>query len=137
MRFEWRRLRAGELDHELIWLAVTMCAALLALSWLALKLPWPVCTFRSLTGLPCVTCGATRAGLAFFHGHLGTAWQFNPLVFVGLCAIALYDLYAAVVLGARLPRVRVVIPERAVRKATLVGVLLAGVGNWIYLLRTY
>lgn len=121
----------------MIWLAVTMGAALLALAWLALKLPWPACTFRSLTGWPCVTCGATRASLSFFHGQLGAAWYSNPLVFVGLCAVALYDLYAAVVLATGARRVRLSFPKPASRKLALAGVLLAGAGNWLYLLRTF
>lgn len=137
MRVELRRLRAGELDHELIWLAVTVGAAALGMIWLALKMPWPTCTFRALTGLPCVTCGATRASLSFFHGHLGAAWHFNPLVFVGLCAVALFDLYAAAVLTTGARRVRVSLPKRGVRKLALACVLLGGAGNWIYLLRTY
>ena len=135
MRVELRRLRAGELDHELIWLAVTVGAALSAILWLALHLPWPTCTFRALTGLPCVTCGATRASLAFLHGNLGAAWRFNPLIFAGICAVALFDAYALFVLGTGARRVRISLPKRGVRKLILVGLILAGLGNWIYLLR--
>ncbi|MEP6822596.1 MAG: DUF2752 domain-containing protein [Chthoniobacterales bacterium] len=134
MRVEFRELRAGELDHELIWLAVTVGAALLGVIWLALNLPRPTCAFRSLTGLPCMTCGATRASLSFFHGHLGAALHFNPLVFVGLCAIALFDVYAAIVLTARTRRVRMSFPKRGTRKVVLACVLLVGAGNWFYLL---
>ena len=135
MRVELRRLRAGELDHELIWLAVTVGAALWASAWLALRLPWPTCTFRALTGLPCVTCGATRASLFFLHGNLAAAWHLNPLVFVGLCGVAVFDLYALLVLSTRGRRVRVLGPERGARWLLLASLLLAGLANWIYLLR--
>ena len=135
MRVELRRLRAGELDHELIWLAVTVSAALLASAWLALHLPWPACTFRALTGLPCVTCGATRASLSFLHGDLGAAWHFNPLVFVGICALALFDAYAFVVLITGARRVRFSFPTGVAQKIILASLILAGVANWIYLLR--
>ncbi len=133
---EWRWLRADESDHELIWLAVTVSGALLALAWLALRLPWPGCTFRALTGLPCVTCGATRASLSFLHGELGAAWRFNPLIFLGLGAVLLFDLYALVVLVTGARRLRVAVPGRGLRRLLLAALLLAGLGNWIYLLRT-
>ncbi len=135
MRVELRRLGAGELNHELIWLAVTVGAALSAILWLALHLPWPTCIFRALTGLPCVTCGATRASLAFLHGDFGVAWRFNPLIFVGICAVALFDVYALFVLSTGARRVRISLPKRGARKLVLAGVVLLGLGNWIYLLR--
>ena len=45
-----------------------------------------VCLFRTVTGLPCMTCGMTRAFHALSHGHLQEALAFHPLslVFYGL-----------------------------------------------------
>lgn len=137
MRVEWRRRRAGEPDHELIWLVVTLGLAAAGSGWLALHLPWPVCNFRALTGLPCATCGATRASLSFLHGHPGAAWRFNPLICVGLCAVGFFDAYALVVLGTRSKRVRLSFPNQAAYKWWLAGLLLGGLANWIYLLRHY
>lgn len=135
MRVQLRRLRAGELDHELVWLSVTVSAALAGSAWLALHLPWPTCAFRALTGLPCVTCGATRASLSFLHGDLGSAFRLNPLVFLGLCAVLLFDLYAIFVLSTGARRVRLSFPRAGTRKVVLATVLAAGLANWIYLLR--
>jgi hypothetical protein len=135
MRFQWRRLRPGELDAELIWLCVTVASAALGLIWLALQLPVPRCTFRTITGVPCVTCGATRAAIALAEGELSAAFWLNPLVFVGMAAVALFDLYALVVLVTRAPRLRVALPARRARPilvAISCGALLL---NWIYLLR--
>jgi len=36
------------------------------------------CSFRSLTGIPCVGCGGTRATRALSHGRLVEAIRFNP-----------------------------------------------------------
>jgi hypothetical protein len=135
MRVQWRRLRPGELDAELIWLSMTVASAALGLIWLALHLPFPRCTFLTVTGLPCVTCGATRAAMALLRGDLAAAFWLNPLVFVGMAAVALFDLYALTVLLARAPRLRVAFPTRQARRALVAiscGVLLL---NWIYLLR--
>lgn len=39
-----------------------------------------LCVFRNLTGVPCPTCGSTRAALAVARGHLLEALALNPLV---------------------------------------------------------
>lgn len=132
---EWRSLRANEIDHELIWLAVTLGTAVACAVWLALSLPWPTCTFRALTGLPCATCGATRASVAFLHGDFATAWQLNPLIVALLCAIALFDFYALAVLCAGRRRLRFSLPKGGARKV-VIGLAIIAAINWVYLLRT-
>ena len=135
MRFQWRRLRPGELDAELIWLCVTAAAAILGAIWLALQLPLPQCSFRTFTGVPCVTCGATRAGAALLEGDALTAWRLNPLVFVALTSVAVFDLYALAVLLARSRRLRVGLTAAPARWAVVAISGGAVVLNWIYLLR--
>src|SRR5687767_529279 len=102
----WRRLRAGELDHELIWLLVSLGAALLTGFWLAFDLPIPRCTWRALTGLACPSCGATRCVRWLCGGDFLAALQINPLLFFAIVGMVIYDLYAALVLVFRLPRLR-------------------------------
>jgi hypothetical protein len=132
MRVIWRRLRPGELDHELLWLAVTVTSAALGAAWLALQLPWPRCSFRELLGIPCVTCGSTRSAIALLHGDVSAAWAWNPLALVAMLAIALFDIYALGVLVSRAPRLRVSFGRM---KWPLLIVVFAAAGlNWIYLL---
>ena len=134
MRLRWRRRSAPELDHELIWLAVSVASLAAAAAWLALALPWPKCPFLSVTGLPCVTCGATRSAIAFLHGDFFTALKWNPLVFVALCGLVAFNLYAVIVLVGRLPRLRTVnwsAGEKNMARIAVVGLLAL---NWIYLL---
>jgi len=135
MRISRRRLGPAEIDYELLWLAVSLGGLACAALWLGAGLPWPRCVFHDLTGHPCLTCGGTRSGIAFFHGDLGAALRFNPLVFAALCAIAFFDLYAFAVLLTRAPRLRIAEMSRVERGLArgLVIVLLAG--NWIYLLQ--
>jgi hypothetical protein len=127
-----RQLNAGEIDHELIWLSVSVLSLTAAALWLALGLPWPVCVFHELTGLPCVTCGMTRCAIQFFHGHLLAALKWNPLVFALLCGVVAFDLYALVTLAMRGPRLRIVFPqvERKYARGVIVAVLAL---NWFYL----
>ncbi len=136
MRVVWTSARENRIDHELLWLVVSVGSAIGAGIWLRLGLPWPHCTFLALTGHPCVTCGATRAAIKFAQGHFIAAWLLNPLVSLAYCAIALFDLYAifALVLGA--PRLRLRSPSLAEKKVLRVTVLVLLASNWAYLLWT-
>lgn len=134
MRLVWRRRSANEPDHELIWLAVSAASIAGGAAWLTMALPWPRCPFLAVTGLPCVTCGATRSTIAFLHGDFLSALRWNPLAFVALCGLVAFDLYAAIVLVGRTPRLRIVdwtVTEKNVARIVVISLLAL---NWIYLL---
>ncbi|MDP9097508.1 MAG: DUF2752 domain-containing protein [Verrucomicrobiota bacterium] len=133
MRLVRRRPPAEGFNHELIWLVVSVAAVVAGGVWLGLGLPWLGCPFRAVTGYPCLTCGATRCAIAFSHGHLSTAWSWNPLAFIALCGVALFDLYAVAVLLARGPRLRVIDWTRAEKNAVRVAVVVLIAVNWAYL----
>lgn len=65
-----------------------VCAAVLAL-WNVLQ--WP-CLPRAVTGLPCITCGMTRAWLAAFRLDLASAFSYHP-VFWSVPVLAVFALY--------------------------------------------
>ena len=133
MQLSRRSLGPGEIDHELIWLAVSLGTLALAVFWFALGLPWPICIFHNLTGWPCLTCGATRAAAQFLHGNLLSAWNWNPLVFAVLCGLLVFDVYAAFVVIARAPRLRILLTsaEKIIIRFLVITALAL---NWIYLL---
>ena len=54
----------------------------------------PLCTFKSWTGLPCLTCGMTHAFCSIGHGAWRQAWSYQPFAFV---------LYALAIIVAALP----------------------------------
>ncbi|HEX4638409.1 MAG TPA: DUF2752 domain-containing protein [Chthoniobacterales bacterium] len=134
MRIVRRPLAPGELDYEFVWLSVTMTALAMAAVWFALGLPWPHCAFLTLTGHPCLTCGATRCTIAFFHFDFVSALKWNPLVFAFLCALSIFDAYAAIVLVLRGRRLRVVQFTLSQKKFIRVAAILLLLSNWIYLL---
>lgn len=134
MRLVWRRRSANEPDHELIWLAVSAGSIALGAGWLAIGLPWPQCPFHAVTGWPCVTCGATRSTIAFLHGDVLSALRWNPLVWAALCGIIVFDLYAAIVLVGRKPRVRIVDWSAGEKKMVRIAAISLLALNWIYLL---
>jgi len=128
------QLEPGEIDHELIWLAVSVGSLALAAVWFALGLPWPRCAFHEVTGLPCMTCGMTRCAIQFFHGNLLTALKWNPLVFATLCGIVAFDLYAFATLTMHAPRLRISFSTQRAKTFVRISVSLAFTLNWIYLL---
>ena len=131
----WRPLRKGELDHELIWLSVSLVSALCLLLALRLHWPLPACPFHDLTGFPCLTCGATRCFIQLSQGHLLTALRWNPGAFAALNSLLLFNLYAGTVVILRLPRLRVVRCSpgfaRWIRRTAWTLAAL----NWVYLIK--
>lgn len=134
MQLHWRKPVPQEIDHELVWLTVSLSSGVGLAVWLAARMPTPHCIFHSLTGLPCLTCGATRAATQFFHGHFGASLLFNPLAFLAFCGLIGFDLYALTVLLAGAPRLRLVNLSRSQKNLTRCAVVLLLASNWLYLL---
>lgn len=134
MRLVWRARSADESDPELIWLAASVAALVAAAGWLALGSPWPKCPFLATTGLPCVTCGATRSAIALLRGDFLLALSWNPLAFAALCGVIAFNLYAALVLASRRPRLRIVDWTATEKKVVRIAAISLLALNWIYLL---
>ena len=134
MRVVWRRMPAAGFDHELVWLALSLAVLAGGFVWTWLGLALPQCPFLAMTGWPCMTCGATRATMAFLQGNFLHAVSWNPLAALALCGVVAFDLYAAVVLLSRGPRLRVVAWTKAQAAAAWIGVTGMILLNWIYLL---
>ena len=91
----------------------------------------PRCPLRSLAGLPCPTCGATRAAEAMLGGHVLDAVLYNPLVTLAALAFLVVGLAAPawVRSGGRIPG-RSSTPPIPARIAIALGL----VGNWAWVL---
>ncbi len=86
-----------------------------------------LCMFRNVTGLPCPTCGSSRAALAVVQGRPLEAIVFNPFVTVaGALAIA----WGTVRVGFG-RRIEIDLASRQRRLVwVVIGVLLGA--NWVY-----
>lgn len=51
----------------------------------------PACTFRAALGLPCPSCGMTRAGLALAQGELFQAFTYQPLFVIGIGILSVWS----------------------------------------------
>ena len=90
------------------------------------------CPFHALTGLPCPTCGTTRALAALSGGRLAAALTWNPLAAVAAVSCVLAGLTSATrrVAGLEAFRLETTPGERAAVRVA--AVLLVG-ANWAYL----
>lgn len=126
------RATAGGLPVGALLAGVTMTGAL-AVSLLRLDhLPITVCTFKRLTGLPCPSCGSTRALAALARLDLGAAFALNP----GATLAALLLLAWAVADLVLLVRRRALTVDVSPGLASVfrVSLVVAVLANWAYLL---
>lgn len=136
MTYEWRHLHARELDHERLWASVALAGVVvLALGQVSasLDVPIPLCPLKHVTGIPCPTCGGTRALRALGHGAFLAALRWNPLVTLTALALLPFLVYAALVTLLGWPRVRVLFApadQRWLRIAAWVAIL----ANWAFLI---
>ncbi len=74
-------------------LGIGGAAACVAVGLLHLdRIPVSLCLFKRMTGLPCATCGTTRALARLFRLDLAGALGLNPLATLGAFAVALWAL---------------------------------------------
>ena len=125
------RAKADGLPLGAIFLGLGTAAAL-AVAVLHLdRLPMLVCLFRAATGLPCLTCGATRALGELAGGNVPGAFAMNPLATLGAFALLPWGIGdLALMTRGRALSVEVAPPaSRALR----VLAALAIIANWAYL----
>ncbi len=108
MRATLRHSVPGEVDHERIW--GWIIAGLFAAGLLLREVQWlrPFsCLVREATGIPCLTCGTTRAIDALLQGRIGDALRFHTLAAIGFTAGFAYLVYALSATHLRLRRIRI------------------------------
>jgi hypothetical protein len=96
------------------------------------RLPFPLCTFRAITGVPCMGCGSTRAIARLAGLDLVGALRVQPLMTVVALAIGLWGIVDVVLLARR----RALRVECSAREMQVLGLALfvAALVNWAYLI---
>ena len=125
-----RPLTSAEQRLALAWGGLVL--ALMALSPLLPRAAsyLPRCLLRHVTGIPCPTCGATRATVALFDGRLLDAVILNPMVAGGTLVFLVLGLVAPLWAWRRL---EIPVIDRLPTWAR-VGVLAIITVNWIWVI---
>ncbi len=124
--------RAARRLEPIVSVGLVICGAallLLAAFFPFGKLP-PLCTFKHLTGLPCLTCGMTRSWVSLVHGDIAQALAWNP---AGAALCLLTALGTAYLLGriAGAPALRLDTSAME-RRALRIGLVLGVAANWAF-----
>lgn len=92
----------------------------------------PPCLFHEITGLPCLTCGATRSIVFLSSLDLTSSFLLNPLIpifFVGILLFSIAHL-AGYIFGRKLIAELGPVEKRNLR----IGVIVMIISNWTYLI---
>lgn len=95
------------------------------------RLPFSLCIFKAVTGVPCLTCGTTRALSRLARLDIAGALAMNPLVASGALLLLPWAVADLVLMPARRAVALELSPAAA--RAARVAFAAAVVLNWIWL----
>lgn len=124
----------GQIEFGVIYGSIA-ALCVLAAKYLPVAHVAPSCVFRGISGIPCPTCGGTRALLSLAKGNFIDAVALNPLVALLVAAALASCLYSVVSLLFDMRRMTFSLSERekdGMRVAAVMIVLM----NWGYVLYT-
>ena len=132
MRFVLRKKQPSQIEFALIYgglaILLLVAARILPVAQLA-----PDCVFKAITGIPCPTCGSTRAVILLSHGHLESAFRMNPATGAVFVTALLAFLCRLIVLAFDLPGIHIGFSGRE-KNLVRISVVLALLLNWAYVI---
>lgn len=134
MRIIWKKRVPGAIEFGIMYGAIALLAVMAA-SVLPLLAVAPSCVWKGLTGIPCPTCGATRALVLLAHGDIAQALIMHPLVALGVIGSIALFCYDLLTLLIPLPRPALLLTHAEKRRAPIIAV--AGLALlWSYIVVT-
>jgi hypothetical protein len=126
------RALAAERQLGLLWGGASLATIALARLTPRLGPLVPACPVRAWVGLPCPTCGTTRALMALGHLDFATAVAWNPLVALSIVVLVVGGLVAglAAAAGRGVPD-----PPGELPRTLRLAALLVLAANWLYLVQ--
>ena len=115
--------------------AILAACALVAVGLVAVlpldRLPLSLCVFKAVTGVPCFTCGSTRALVRLARLDVAAALAMNPLVTSGALLLVPWAAADLALMPSRRALVLELSPSAA--RAARVAAVAAIVLNWVWL----
>ncbi len=132
MRFVLRKKRPSPIEFALIYgglvILLLVAARILPVTQLA-----PDCVFKVMTGMPCPTCGSTRAVILLSQGNILSAFRMNPATSAVFVAALVAFLCRITALAFNLPGMRIGLSDHE-KNLVRVSAVLALLLNWGYLI---
>lgn len=135
VHIELRQRKSGHIEFGIIYGGIALIALAVVRFLPALTTVLPSCLFRDITGMPCPTCGSTRALLRLSHGDVPGSLAMNPLLSVILIIAIISFLYGGLTLLPGAKRICISLSGR--EKETIRSlVILLFLVHWGYLIVT-
>jgi len=134
MQIVFRKRTTGDIEYGIIFGGMSLVTLIIARIMPVLSLA-PSCFFKTITGIPCPTCGATRSVVYLASGEISAAIIMNPLVALCVLAAVLIFFLSLVTLAFDLPRINMVLTTEE-GNAMRSGVIILILVQWAYLIVT-
>lgn len=132
MRIALKDRVPGGIDFGLLYGGIAVIC-LLAFHYLPVRQLFPPCAFKYMTGIPCPTCGTTRAVMLLVQGDIAGSLFMNPMLSIVLLGVVLWFVFSLVawVMNLKQPSLSLSTREKDVVRLFAVLLFLA---NWVYLI---
>jgi len=132
MRLTVQQPASGQIELGIIFGTIAILALIVA-RVLPVQDILPPCPFRTVTGIPCPSCGTTRSLVHLAHGDIADSFILNPLF--SLAMITALFLFIARSMCLPFSRSSITLTHTH-REGTLLRAGMAGLflANWIYLM---
>jgi hypothetical protein len=122
------------LNNRLIWCLplVFLLGGAALVSYGIVSFSYP-CLFHRITGIPCFTCGTTRALLSLIRLDIISALKTNPFITMFFLAWILFFIYSGVAAILNLPKVSLGLSKKEIKIVLAVFISLFLI-NWLYLI---
>ncbi len=92
----------------------------------------PPCIFKTMTGIPCLTCGGTRCVLSIGHLDIAGSFLSNPLIFLTLAGLVIFSILVLTGLAfKRRLEINLLPKEKIVLRYAVIGLIAV---NWAFLI---
>ena len=112
---------------------ILLLCALAAYALVPFYLGETICPMKRFFGVPCPTCGSTRAVVRLVHGDMGGAFATQPFVTAALVAVPVLVAVSWGLVGWS--RTKKAVLSLAARPSFWLAFEVAVICNWVYLIR--